>query len=142
MSTRGLIHFKNMDNQTMLTLYNHHDSYPEGLGRNLVEFLSKGRIGNGMGLDVQFGEFFNGFDDLVAQTVVFLKGNTVGGVYVELPDSWDMGEEYVYYIQELGEKDFQISYVEPEFGKRVTDSYRKKNEVVLFSTFANKEAVK
>jgi len=80
MSTRGLIHFKNMDNQTMLTLYNHHDSYPEGLGRNLVEFLSKGRIGNGMGLDVQFGEFFNGFDDLVAQTVVFLKGNTVGAI--------------------------------------------------------------
>ena len=79
MSTRGTIVF--VDNGVELVrLYNHCDSYPSGLGKDIAEWFSSKRIGNGIGRDAD-ANFANGTGCLVAQFIRDFKKDA-GGLYV------------------------------------------------------------
>lgn len=94
MSTRGTIVF--VDNGVELVrLYNHCDSYPSGLGKDIAEWLSSKRIGNGIGCDAD-ANFANGTGCLVAQFIRDFKKD-VGGLYV-VPTDFGC-ENYNYRIE-------------------------------------------
>ena len=94
MSTRGTITFVN-NGVELVRLYNHWDSYPSGLGKDIAEWLGSKRIGNGIGCDAD-ANFANGAGCLVAQFIRDFK-NGAGGLYVVPMDFRD--EDYNYRIE-------------------------------------------
>ncbi len=136
MGTRSLTHFKrdSIDSPTLMTMYRQYDGYPDGHGKNMVDFLSEKEVYNGYPLHA-FHDF-NGMGDVAAQMVAHLKtwhyplteaeardGSSfttenrmvnprygeprIGNVYIVEPDSTDQGEEYVYTVY-LDEAEKQI----------------------------------
>lgn len=98
MGTRSLTRFieKYEDGtKEVVTMYKQYDGYPSGFGVELSEFLSKGKVVNGISSydDV----VFNGMGCLAAQVVSEFKSGP-GGIYLEAPGTKDVGEEYVYEI--------------------------------------------
>ena len=104
MATRGLIRFAEREEgvsfsehpkNVELQIYNHYDSYPEGLGVELAEFLGDFKVVNGLGRDE--GKVANGMGCLAAQLIADIKKNP-GNVYLEKPDSKRSWIDYVYYV--------------------------------------------
>ncbi len=79
----------------VVTMYRQYDGYPDGHGVQLAEFLSKGKVVNGMGLE-DGGLMFNGIGCLAAQVVSEFK-NGGGGIYLQRPNK-NSGEEYRYHV--------------------------------------------
>lgn len=114
MGTRGLIEimhskFENDEDKAskaLCTLYNHWDSYPEGLGKELADFLKQVKIVNGFNLgDPNAPKMAaNGMGDLAAQIICVIKNPQVGprpGSVSVIPTGHrDCCEEYVYQIYE------------------------------------------
>ena len=117
MATRGLIRFaKSEDGVTFnehpgvdkvhVEIYNHYDSYPEGLGVNLSKFLNEFKVVNGLG--DRNARVANGMGCLAAQLVADMKTEP-GQVYLYKPNE-DIGwAEYVYYIWVAERKDIWLS---------------------------------
>ena len=103
MGTRALVHVHDDDpNGTILcTIYRQFDGYPEGLGDELREFISKGVLINGIGIDAKIGTHFNGMGCFAAQLIAYLK-NKVGNVYVYAPGTSDVWEEFTYHLWASG----------------------------------------
>jgi hypothetical protein len=80
----------------LCTMYRQFDGYPSGHGSELAEFLSKGKLVNGLGLDNK-GLVFNGIGCLSAQVISHFKGDTAGGFY--MVNGINHGEEYRYEIE-------------------------------------------
>lgn len=107
MGTRGTVkwiqerHFigdyEKHETMNYLNIYNHWDSYPEGLGRQLAEFISEYTIVNGISL-AETRKIANGFDDLCLLWLCEYKGGEVGGVYA-LPADFDP-QEYNYIVKD------------------------------------------
>lgn len=100
MGTRSLTHIK-QDGKTLVTIYRQYDGYPEGLGKELYDFLKDFTVLNGYGKKEP--KLANGIGCLAAQVVDQLKDG-IGNVYLYPPDSSDCGEEYVYTIYLLDDK--------------------------------------
>ncbi|NBR07293.1 MAG: hypothetical protein EBT92_16225 [Planctomycetes bacterium] len=96
MGTRSLTRVKNEDGQTILTLYRQMDGYPEGHGKELVDFLDGMVITNGISLGAKPAKSANGMECLAAQLVAHFKTG-VGGFYI-YPDTAD-DQEYNYLIE-------------------------------------------
>lgn len=109
MGTRGTVHWNEVctwnDSQTgevktkksnLLNVYNHWDSYPEGLGKELAQFISEHTIVNGIGLDDDKTKIANGFSDLALLWLCHHKNGEVGAVYATTEDC--ELEEYNYWI--------------------------------------------
>lgn len=100
MGTRALVHIKDKG-ETILTIYRHFDGYPEALGEELREILLGKDIPEGY---IGCGEnHYHDMQCLAAYVVMRLK-QCVGNVYIYPVDAKDVGEEYVYTIDDLGGK--------------------------------------
>lgn len=99
MGTRSLtfVHSGNLKSPVLMCMYRQMDSYFEGHGEELKEFLETISIVNGIGL-AEKRKVANGMGCLAAQLVSHFKGDGVGGFYLYPIDSSDCGEEYVYHI--------------------------------------------
>lgn len=99
MSTRALIDILDADGVCITTIYKHMDGYPSdpGVGDTLKEFVKLIKIVNGFSTTRNVA---NGMECLAAQVIAHLKDGP-GDVYVYPPGTRDMGEEFIYTIQEL-----------------------------------------
>lgn len=99
--------------QEIVTMYRQYDGYPEGHGLDLAEFLSKGKMVNGISLNDTI--VFNGMGCLTAQVVAHFKDGP-GGIYLQRAnkDSW---ENYRYHVigdfdtKELTIKILEVGYM-------------------------------
>lgn len=116
MGTRSTIKFQE-DGETVCTIYQQYDGYPDYVGKKLAEFLKEITMVNGIPLGDTGKRFANGVGCLAAQFVAQFK-KCAGGLYIV---SDDCDEEYNYVVNyEHDEnmrqfKDFVIS---------VNDSFR------------------
>lgn len=82
---------------TIMLMYMQYDGYPEGRPMEVAEFLNRGKLVNGIGVD-RNEVIFNGAGCLAAQLVSKFKDGA-GGVYLYAPSnrgkSW---EDYLYDI--------------------------------------------
>lgn len=112
MSTNGTIRFRNKNGKDLISIYNHFDSYVEGLGKDISNFLNNIKVVNGisLGQEKEISNIANGFGDLIAQFIVTFK-KTVGSIYVE--EYFE--QEYNYIIQETEDmNEFNIKVYEFE----------------------------
>jgi hypothetical protein len=93
MSTRGTVTVRE-DGAVLGRFYHHMDSYPDGLGRELAEFIESGRFVNGIGLGSGGLTQFNGAGCFAAALIAKLKDGP-GGVYMIAKSQV---EEYNYTI--------------------------------------------
>lgn len=128
MGTRSLTIFrKDIDDldTEVCVLYRQMDGYPTGQGADLKECLDNASVGNGIPGDLEDVKFFNGFGDLVPQTIARLKNKQAqhtqkmraefalhglshpratdgnmepGGFYMYAPGTNDLWEEYTYVV--------------------------------------------
>lgn len=98
----------------VVTMYRQYGGYPEGHGVQLAEFLSKGKVVNGIGVGDEELQF-NGIGCLTAQVVAEFKDGA-GGIYLQRPNK-DSGEEYRYHVitnydtRELTLKVMEVGYM-------------------------------
>lgn len=102
MGTRALIKPLDDFGEEICTIYLQFDGYPEGIMKDVADFLSKVKLVNGLDFTEKSFLPANGMDDLTAQLIAFLKtheGKIIsGGVYVLPPKKKGLLEEYEYYI--------------------------------------------
>jgi hypothetical protein len=95
--------------EPIINMYRQFDGYPSGHGAELSEFLSGGKIVNGLRLGRE-GKFFNGMGDLAAQLVANFKKES-GGFYLYPVTAKDCGQDYEYHIYNIdGELKIEVYY--------------------------------
>lgn len=101
MSTRALIKIKDVNNNHLVTLYNHWDGYPEGLGARLKEYIKSGTLVNGIPvMSDKSVVLWNGFGCFTASLIAALKDGP-GNLYVCPKNHDNCWQEYVYTIKQL-----------------------------------------
>lgn len=95
MGTRSLT-FVYHGKKPIINMYRQYDGYPSGHGADLVDFLAKGKLVNGIGADTRV---FNGMGCLAAQLVTNFKDGA-GNIYLYPVTSKDCGQDYEYHIYE------------------------------------------
>ena len=115
MATRAKIHiarreegvsFSEIPEKVMVSIYNHYDGYPEGLGVTLASYLDDKTITNGLGKDNDY--VFNGLGCLAASLIAELKDGP-GNIYIEDPNKPHTWIDYDYYVWGDDYKDIWIS---------------------------------
>ena len=115
MATRAKIHiarreegvsFSDKPEKVMVSIYNHYDGYPEGLGVTLASYLDGYRITNGLGRDNEY--IFNGLGCLAASLIAELKDGP-GNIYIEDPNVPHTWIDYDYYVWGNDNKGIWIS---------------------------------
>ena len=90
----------------IMNMYRQYDGYPSGHGAELAEFLSGGRLVNGlsgMGKERQF----NGMGCLAAQMVANFKDGA-GSFYLYPVTTTDCGQDYEYHVRNI-DGEFKIT---------------------------------
>ena len=96
MSTRSLTRFfDEYEDELLVTMYRHMDGYVTGHGRDLLDFLYRYKIVNGIGIDNP-EKIANGMGCLAAQAIAHFK-NGPGGVYIVSAQYGE--EEYEYNVK-------------------------------------------
>lgn len=99
MGTRARVNV--YDGKTLLlSIYNHWDGHPSGLGKELADYFGEMTIGNGGSGPENYGTYANGMGCFAAQLLAFLKNGQVGNVYVRDHSIDSHGEEFVYNLRE------------------------------------------
>ena len=115
MATRAKIHiarreegvsFSEIPEKVMVSIYNHFDGYPEGLGVTLASYLEDKKITNGLGKDRY--SVFNGLGCMAASIIAELK-DEAGQIYIEDPTRPHGWIDYEYYVWGDDNKDIWIS---------------------------------
>ena len=115
MATRAKIHiarreegvsFSEIPEKVMVSIYNHFDGYPEGLGVKLASYLEDKKITNGLGKDRY--SVFNGLGCMAASIIAELK-DEAGQIYIEDPTRPHGWIDYEYYVWGDDGKDIWIS---------------------------------
>ena len=115
MATRAKIHiarreegvsFSEVPEKVMVSIYNHFDGYPEGLGVTLASYLEDKKITNGLGKDRY--SVFNGLGCMAASIIAELK-DEAGQIYIEDPERPHGWIDYEYYVWGDDGKDIWIS---------------------------------
>ena len=84
--------------EAIINMYRQYDGYPTGHGAELAEFLSTGRLVNGLALTKTVEEVvFNGMGCLAASLVANFK-QSPGGFYLYPVTAEDCGQDYEYHI--------------------------------------------
>jgi len=95
--------------EPIVNMYRQFDGYPSGHGAELAEFLSGGKIVNGLRFGEE-GKFFNGMGDLAALLVANFKKES-GGFYLYPVSAKDCGQDYEYHILNVdGEFKIEVYY--------------------------------
>jgi hypothetical protein len=81
---------------TLVNMYRQYDGYPSGHGVELAEFLSSGKVVNGIGFN-EPQRVFNGAGCLAAQMVAHFKDGA-GGFYLEPITAKNCGQEFEYEV--------------------------------------------
>ena len=98
MGTRSLTTFiDDGTNEEIVVMYRQYDGYPEGHGRDLLNFLNGMKVVNGIPGGKKASQLANGISCLAAQTISHFKKG-VGDFYLHAADTRDYGEEFVYII--------------------------------------------
>lgn len=97
MSTSARIKVFDEEDRLIVTIYKHWDGCPEGLGRDLEEFLKERKVINGIpaGISEEDYRFANGMHELAAQLVTYLKSKYPAGDVYLVPE--DVGHWYYTY---------------------------------------------
>lgn len=96
-------------NTELCLVYVQYDGYPTGHPLAVAEWLSKGKVVNGLKMN-ETKLVFNGAGCLAAQLVSKLKGDGAGGTYIHpLKHRGNCGEDYLYDV--IVKEDFSIEYV-------------------------------
>lgn len=97
MGTRALtfVYDGNIGESAIINMYRQYDGYPEGHGAELAEFLSRGRLVNGLTGKNQ--TVFNGMGCLAAQLVARFKDGP-GQFYLYPVTAVDCGQDYEYHV--------------------------------------------
>lgn len=100
MGTRALtfVYDGNIGESAIINMYRQYDGYPEGHGAELAEFLSRGRLVNGLTGKNQ--TVFNGMGCLAAQLVSNFKDGA-GQFYLYPVTAVDCGQDYEYHVYQL-----------------------------------------
>jgi hypothetical protein len=85
--------------EPIINFYRQYDGYPTGHGAELAEFLTGGKMTNGLRFGDE-GKFFNGMGDLAAQLVAHFK-QEAGGFYLYPVTAKDCGQDYEYHIYNI-----------------------------------------
>jgi hypothetical protein len=84
--------------EPIMNMYRQYDGYPTGHGAELAEFLSTGRLVDGLALTKTVEEVvFNGMGCLAASLVANFK-QSPGGFYLYPVTAKDCGQDYEYHI--------------------------------------------
>ena len=100
------VSFSEIPEKVMVSIYNHYDGYPEGLGVTLASYLEGSKIVNGLGGNRN--DVFNGLGCLAASLIAELKDGP-GNVYIEDPERKHGWIDYEYYVWGDTGKDIWIS---------------------------------
>lgn len=113
----------------IVTMYRQYDGYPSGHGLEIAEFLSKGKLVNGLGYKET--KVFNGMGCLTAQVIADFK-NGAGGIYMQRGNK-DSGEDYRYQI--IGDYDTkELTIKILEVGYMKGDNYVNKARTIFSGT--------
>ena len=116
MGTRATIHiakreegvsFSEIPKKVIVSIYNHYDGYPEGLGLTLAGYLIYKVVTNGLGGRDDYSAF-NGIGCLAASFVEALKDGP-GNIYIEDPERPHGWIDYDYYVWGDYDKSIWIS---------------------------------
>jgi hypothetical protein len=80
----------------IVTMYRQFDGYPDGHGMELADFLNKGKMVNGIGLD-ETELVYNGMGCLAAQAIAHFKDGP-GNFYLYRGGTINCWEEYRYEV--------------------------------------------
>lgn len=107
MGTRSLTYV--YDGSTpIVCMYRQFDGYPSGHGAELAEFLSGGKVVNGLGFDK--AKVFNGMGCLAAAMIAHFKDGP-GGFYIHAVDlGQDAWQDYEYHVYENEVRVFEGTY--------------------------------
>jgi hypothetical protein len=100
--------------QVLATMYRQMDGYPEGMGKDLAEYLKLGTLVNGIGVGKQKEIQFNGMGCLTASTIAHFKDGS-GSIYIV--HGKNHGENYRYEVEaDFDEKEiilrcFEVGYM-------------------------------
>ena len=100
------VSFSEIPEKVMVSIYQHFDGYPEGLGVTLASYLEGSKIVNGLGGNRD--DVFNGLGCLAASLIAELKDGP-GNVYIEDPERKHGWIDYEYYVWGDDHKDIWIS---------------------------------
>ena len=100
------VSFSEFPDKVMVSIYQHFDGYPEGLGVTLASYLDGKKIVNGLGGNSY--DVFNGLGCLAASLIAGLKDGP-GNVYIEDPEHKHGWIDYEYYVWGDTDKDIWIS---------------------------------
>ena len=100
------VSFSEKPDKFIVSIYQHYDGYPEGLGVTLASYLEDKKIVNGLGGNAS--DVFNGLGCLAASLIAELKYKP-GNVYIEDPNNPHGWIDYEYYIWGNDHKDIWIS---------------------------------
>ena len=101
MGTRSItyVHDGGDKSPIIIAMYRHLDGHFDSHGNDLVNFLSKKVLVNGISGRDKHLDVANGMGDLAAQLVChFKQGCAVGGFYLTAFGDGDIDEEYTYRI--------------------------------------------
>jgi hypothetical protein len=103
MGTRALTFV--YDGETpIINMYRQYDGYPSGHGQELAEFLTQGKLVNG--LSGKNETVFNGMGCLAAQMIANFK-QTPGGFYIHPVTDTECGQDYEYHVYQV-EDDIRV----------------------------------
>lgn len=110
--------------EPIINFYRQYDGYPTGHGAELAEFLTGGKMTNGLRFGDE-GKFFNGMGDLAAQLVAHFK-QEAGGFYLYPVTTKDCGQDFEYHIyrNENGFKIIVMNCGVNFFGMTNDDTYQ------------------
>lgn len=124
MGTRSFTKIRDEDNRLICIIYRQFDSYPEGHGVDLANFLKDRRLVNGYNERDMVGPVSNGMGCLAASLVAFLKtaehinvsNNKIGNIYLYSMDFEDTDWlDYIYTISPTHITVFCTGEFEPQF---------------------------
>lgn len=97
MSTRSITKFIDENGNLIVSMYKHHDGYPDDYGLSLAEYLNTFNICNGVPINSDKDNYANGLSCLAAQVISHYKKG-VGEIYL-LPSDSDYSVSYVYSVR-------------------------------------------
>jgi hypothetical protein len=108
MGTRALT-FVYDGSTPIINMYRQYDGYPSGHGLELAEFLTQGKLVNG--LSGKNETVFNGMGCLAAAMVANFK-QSAGGFYIHSVEDTECGQDYEYHVYEgldsEGERELRV----------------------------------
>ena len=111
MGTRSLTKVYDRNGDIICCLYRQYDGYPDGHGAELKEYCKEMAIVNGISAGFAPKTHSNGMDEFAAKLVTHLKNdNLVGNIYLMPPDTFDVGEDFIYHIRQDAQNRIKVTY--------------------------------